>query len=33
MLVNLATLLRFRVDTLWLVGSGAVTGLVHFVLK
>jgi len=32
LIVGLAALLRFRVDTLWLVAGGAAVGLVHYLL-
>ena len=32
LVVGLVTLLRFRVDTLWLVAGGAAAGLIHYLL-
>jgi chromate transporter len=32
LIVSLAALLRFRLDTLWLVLGGAACGLVHYLL-
>jgi len=32
LVVGLVALLRFRVDTLWLVAGGAVAGLIHYLL-
>jgi hypothetical protein len=32
LLAGFAALVRYRLDTLWLIGAGALLGLVHYLL-